>query len=405
MSIISIFAGTYCNGEEVAEKAAAKLGYKVYNDDRIFQLAQERFNLAADKFARAARGKTSVFNKFTHEQERTIAYLRVIAAELIREDGIILAGRTALLIPAALTHVLSVCLAGNIDYKVSQAVKKEGVSRDQAEKSVQKNEEEAFAWADKIFGASPWSADLYDILIPMNETGVDKAVELIAEHAKKNILLPTRESMAALDDFTISAHVEAALASEGHNVSVSANDGNVTLTINKHTLMLSKLEDELKNIAKGLAGVKSVETRVGKDFHQADIYRRYDFDAPSKVLLVDDEQEFVQTLSDRLLMRDVGSAVVYDGKQALEFVSEDEPEVMVLDLNMPEMDGIEVLRRVKKDHPNIQVIILTGHGCEKDENLCMDLGAFAYLEKPVDIEVLSQTMRQANQAAKSCDKE
>lgn len=142
-----------------------------------------------------------------------------------------------------------------------------------------------------------------------------------------------------------------------------------------------------------------METKVGPDFYKADIYRKHDFEAPSKVLLVDDEQEFVQTLSDRLLMRDVGSAVVYDGQQALDFIQEDEPEVMVLDLNMPGMDGMEVLRKVKQSHPGIEVIILTGHGSEKDKNLCMDLGAFAYLEKPVDIEVLSEKMREAYKKA------
>ncbi len=63
---------------------------------------------------------------------------------------------------------------------------------------------------------------------------------------------------------------------------------------------------------------------------------------------MDDEREFVQTLSERLLMRDMGSAVAYDGESALNMIAEDEPEVMILDLKMPGIDGIEVLRRVKE---------------------------------------------------------
>ena len=97
--------------------------------------------------------------------------------------------------------------------------------------------------------------------------------------------------------------------------------------------------------------MKKVETKVGKGFHQSDIYRKVDFEIPSKVLLVDDEREFVQTLSERLLLRDMGSAVVYDGESALNLVNSDEPEVMILDLKMPGIDGIEVLRRVKESHP------------------------------------------------------
>jgi len=161
-------------------------------------------------------------------------------------------------------------------------------------------------------------------------------------------------------------------------------------------LLLSKLEDELKAIARKVPGVKAVETKVGEGYYQTDIYRKYDFKMPSKVLLVDDEREFVQTLSERLIMRDMGSAVAYDGESALSLVSEDEPEVMILDLKMPGINGIEVLRRVKQNNPDIEVIILTGHGTDADKELCMKLGAFAYLQKPVDIELLSDTLKKAN---------
>ena len=161
--------------------------------------------------------------------------------------------------------------------------------------------------------------------------------------------------------------------------------------------MLSRLQDELKSIAEQVPGVKAVETKVGKDFHKSDIYRKYNFEMPSKVLLVDDEREFVQTLSERLMMRDMGPAVVYDGESALNLINEDEPDVMILDLKMPDIDGLEVLRKVKQTRPEIEVIILTGHGNEADRKLCMELGAFAYLQKPLDINVLSDTIQKANE--------
>ena len=62
---------------------------------------------------------------------------------------------------------------------------------------------------------------------------------------------------------------------------------------------------------------------------------------------------------------------------------------------MPGIDGIEVLRKVKQEHPKVEVIVLTGHGSKEIEKLCMDLGACAYLEKPVDIDKLTQTMHEA----------
>jgi DNA-binding NtrC family response regulator len=114
-----------------------------------------------------------------------------------------------------------------------------------------------------------------------------------------------------------------------------------------------------------------------------------------KVLLVDDEEEFVKALSERLQMRDMGSDMAFDGEQALQIVKDQEPDVMVLDLKMPGIDGMEVLRQVRKAYPRVQVIILTGHGTDKDAEEAERLGAFAYLQKPVNLDQLVQTMRKA----------
>jgi len=114
-----------------------------------------------------------------------------------------------------------------------------------------------------------------------------------------------------------------------------------------------------------------------------------------KVLLVDDEVEFVKTLAQRLKMRDLKADTVYDGEQAVSFVKEQEPDVMVLDLRMPGMDGMEVLRQIKKAYPNTQVIILTAHGTEGDREEAELLGVFDFLKKPVDIETLVDKIKGA----------
>ena len=114
-----------------------------------------------------------------------------------------------------------------------------------------------------------------------------------------------------------------------------------------------------------------------------------------KVLLVDDEEEFVKALAERLEMRDLSSDTVYDGEGALSYVENQEPDVMVLDLKMPGIDGMDVLRKVKKAYPDIEVIMLTGHGTKKDEEEARRLGIFDYMEKPVDIDSLVKRMKDA----------
>jgi DNA-binding NtrC family response regulator len=114
-----------------------------------------------------------------------------------------------------------------------------------------------------------------------------------------------------------------------------------------------------------------------------------------KLLLVDDEEDYVRTMAERMEMRDVGSRVALSGEEALRMVQEDAPDVMVLDLRMPGINGMEVLERVRQTHPHVQVIILTGHGSDREEREARRLGAFEYLQKPADAARLLATVRSA----------
>jgi len=398
MPIITIFSGSFCQEDSVVREVISRTGYRQIADEEIVAEAGRRSAMAESRIRRAFSAGTSVFNKFTHEKERSLAYIKLALADLIAGDNILLTFFSGQLIPRTVSHMLRVCLIAPIKHRIAFASRQEGLSEKEAAKLVMKREEDCAFWMDSLFNTrDPWEASLYDIVIPMDKTTPTVAADLIVDNAGKDIVQPTASSRQAVEDFRLVAETEVALAREGHTVQVDAANGAVTLTINKQVLMLGRLQDELKSIAEKVAGVRSVETRIGKDFHKADIYRKHDFQMPSKVLLVDDEREFVQTLSERLLMRDMGSAVAYDGESALKLIKEDDPEVIIVDLKMPGIDGLEVLRRVKETRPEIEVIILTGHGNEKDRQLCLDLGAFAYLQKPLDINVLSETIQMANE--------
>jgi DNA-binding response OmpR family regulator len=116
------------------------------------------------------------------------------------------------------------------------------------------------------------------------------------------------------------------------------------------------------------------------------------------ILIVDDEVEFAETFAERLRLRGFTTYVASSGEQALDVVDDVAVNVIVLDLKMPGMDGLEVLRRLKKSHPEIEVIILSGHGSELDEAYGRNLGAFEYLRKPADI---GDVVDAVNRAGKS----
>ena len=119
-----------------------------------------------------------------------------------------------------------------------------------------------------------------------------------------------------------------------------------------------------------------------------------------RILLVDDEEEFVRALSERLRLRDLSSRTAFSGDQAMAFVGEAAPDIVVLDLAMPGTSGMEVLRLLKRRHPAVQVIVLTGHGNDLDEAEARAIGVFDWLRKPVDIEVLVARIRAAYQASR-----
>lgn len=118
---------------------------------------------------------------------------------------------------------------------------------------------------------------------------------------------------------------------------------------------------------------------------------------PIKVLLVDDEKDFVTTVSDRIKECRFESDTALSGEQAIELVTNQVPDVMVVDLKMRGLDGLQVLKHVKKKYPDIQVIILTGYGSLQDKVTAISLGAFAFMEKPLDFDDLVRTIKAAYQ--------
>ena len=116
---------------------------------------------------------------------------------------------------------------------------------------------------------------------------------------------------------------------------------------------------------------------------------------PINVLVVDDEKDFVEMLCLRLEGEGHRVRGVYSGRDALKAIGRVEPDVVVLDIKMPGMDGIETLKAIKADHPMVEVILLTGHGAIDTAVEGMKAGAFDYLLKPADYNELIQKLKTA----------
>jgi DNA-binding response OmpR family regulator len=114
-----------------------------------------------------------------------------------------------------------------------------------------------------------------------------------------------------------------------------------------------------------------------------------------RILLIDDEEELVSTLAERLSYRGIDADWATSGKEALEKVTETSYDIAVVDIKMPKIGGIELKRMMAEKYPGMKFIFMTGHGSEEDFRTgSEEAGAEYYLVKPVDIEELTRKLKE-----------
>jgi len=114
-----------------------------------------------------------------------------------------------------------------------------------------------------------------------------------------------------------------------------------------------------------------------------------------RVLVVDDELDFLETIVKRLEVRDIKASGVDSGPKALELLDKEDFDVVILDVKMPGMDGVETLVEMKKKKPQLPVVMLTGHATVASGIQGMKQGAFAYVMKPVELDELLDKLQKA----------
>lgn len=112
-----------------------------------------------------------------------------------------------------------------------------------------------------------------------------------------------------------------------------------------------------------------------------------------RVLLVDDEEELVSTLAERLAIRDIDADWVTSGEEGMRLALASDYDWVVLDLKMPGIGGLETLKAIKQERPATRIMVLTGHSAEEEYEAVMQAGASYYLLKPLDVEDLIAKMQ------------
>lgn len=118
---------------------------------------------------------------------------------------------------------------------------------------------------------------------------------------------------------------------------------------------------------------------------------------PIQLLVVDDEVDFLESIVMRIQLRGIDAHGVTSGAEALEYLkaNADKVDVVLLDIKMPGMDGLETLRQIKASYPALEAIVVTGHGSQEFSRLGRELGAFDYLIKPVRLDTILERIETA----------
>jgi len=209
MSIITISRGSYYRGREVAEKLAQKLGYQCLSRDILLE-ASEEFNIPEIKLIRAIKDSPSILNRLTHQKERYIAFIRAALLKHVQKDNVVYHGLFGHFFLQDIPHVLKVRIVADLEDRVADEVKREGISEAKAREMIMKDDEERRKWALHLYGADWWDATLYDLIIHLKNVTVDDAVSLLCHMVQLPGFQTTPESQEAINNLVEATRMEMA---------------------------------------------------------------------------------------------------------------------------------------------------------------------------------------------------
>jgi cytidylate kinase len=209
MSIITISRGSYYRGREVAEKLAQKLGYECFSRDILLE-ASEEFNVPEIKLIRAIKDAPSILDRLTHQKEKYVAYIRTALLKHVQKDNVVYHGLFGHFFLQDIPHVLKVRIVADLEDRVADEVKREGISPSKAREIIMKDDEERRKWALHLYGADWWDATLYDLVIHLKSITVDDAVSILYYMVQLPGFQTTPESQEAIDNLMEAARMEMA---------------------------------------------------------------------------------------------------------------------------------------------------------------------------------------------------
>ena len=209
MAIITISRGSYYRGKEVAEKLAQRLGYNCISREILLE-ASEEYNIPEIKLIRAIKDAPTILEKLTRQKSKYLAYIRAALLKHVARDNVVYHGVFGHFFLQDIPHVLKVRIVADMDVRVADEVKREGISETKAREILMKDDEERRKWALYLYGADWWDATLYDLVIHLKTITVNNAVDLLSNMVQLPEFQTTPESQDAINNLAEAARMEVA---------------------------------------------------------------------------------------------------------------------------------------------------------------------------------------------------
>ncbi|MGD8648243.1 MAG: cytidylate kinase-like family protein [Desulfobacterales bacterium] len=250
MGVIMISRGSYSKGKEIAEKLAQQLRYECVSRDILLETSAH-FNIHELKLVRAIHDAPSIFERFKHGKEKYIIFIREAFLEHIRKDNMVYHGLAGHFFCQGIPNILKVRINANLEDRVKEEMRREHISENEARLILKNDDKERRKWSMYLYGIDTKDPTLYDIVLHIDNLGVDDAVEILADMAKRPCFQTTRESQGTIDDYHLAAKAQEMLFERFPSVQVKCKNGVVFVTIET---ALSQEQEVINNIIHLLMG-------------------------------------------------------------------------------------------------------------------------------------------------------
>ncbi len=261
MSIVTISRGSYSRGKELAERLCQALKYDCLSREIVLE-ASEHFNIPEVRLIRAIHDAPSVLDRFTYGKERYVAFFRAALLKRVQKDNVIYHGLAGHFFLQKVPHVLKIRIIANLEDRIREETQREGISADEARRILVKDDGERRKWSMHLYGVDTWDPMLYDLVVHIDNMGVDDAVATILATLQRPCFMTTTDSQRRLDDLTLSAQVDAALVNEFPKATSSARNGEVLVSIRASLVEEESVTKRVKSIGERVEGVKMTRVNV-----------------------------------------------------------------------------------------------------------------------------------------------